>query len=78
MKQNRRILLVDDEPYNLLALQVLLFQCGYPNIKYLIDIAYNGKEALDMVKKAFALKQFSYGLILIDCSMPIMDGYEAS
>ena len=53
MKYNRKILLVDDEPYNLLALQVMLFQCGYPNIKYLIDIAYNGKEALEMVKKAF-------------------------
>ena len=50
MKQNRRILLVDDEPYNILALQVLLYQCGYPNLKQLIDVAYNGKEAFDLVQ----------------------------
>lgn len=42
MKTNRRILIVDDEAYNLLALQVMLFQCGYPSIKYIIDEAFNG------------------------------------
>ena len=47
MKNNRRILIVDDEPYNQLALQIILFQCGFPNIKYLIDNAYNGKEAVE-------------------------------
>ena len=78
MKQNRRILLVDDEPYNILALQVLLQQCGYPNLKQLIDVAYNGKEAFDLVQQAYIQKSHSYGLILIDLSMPIMDGYEAS
>ena len=49
MKYNRRILIVDDEPYNLLALQIILFQCGFPKIKYLIDTAYNGKEAVELV-----------------------------
>jgi CheY-like chemotaxis protein len=31
-----------------------------------------------MVKKAYIDKQFSYGLIFMDCSMPIMNGYDAS
>lgn len=29
---NRRILIVDDEPYNLMGLEVLLQQTGYKNI----------------------------------------------
>ena len=31
-----------------------------------------------MVKKAYNSKKFSYGLIFMDCSMPIMNGYDAS
>jgi CheY-like chemotaxis protein len=73
---NRKILIVDDEPYNLIALKIMLSKCGIP--EELIDRAYNGQEAYEMVQKAFKLKQFSYGLIIMDCSMPIMDGYEAT
>jgi CheY-like chemotaxis protein len=35
-------------------------------------------EAIDLVKQAFQEKGFSYGLIFMNCSMPIVDGYEAS
>ena len=38
----------------------------------LVDVANNGQEALDLVK------EHSYGLIFMDCSMPIMDGFEAT
>jgi CheY-like chemotaxis protein len=72
----RRILLVDDEPYNLIALKIMLSKCNIP--EDLIDRAYNGQEAYEMVQKAYKLKQYSYGLIIMDCSMPIMDGYEAT
>ena len=78
MKNNRRILIVDDEPYNLLGMQIVLEQCGFKGIKHLVDTAHNGENAFTMVKKAYNEKQFSYGLILMDLSMPVMDGYEAS
>ena len=44
----------------------------------MVDTAHNGEIAYNLVKKAFTEKQFSYGLIFMDCSMPVMDGYEAS
>lgn len=43
-----------------------------------IHKATNGREAVDKVIKAHEGGKFSYGLIFMDCSMPIMDGYEAS
>ena len=44
----------------------------------IIDTAYNGQQALEMVRKAFERQSYSYGLIFMDCSMPVMDGYDAS
>ena len=61
-----------------MALKVLLLQAGYPTISEVIHHAYNGKEAVDKIKEAYYKKNFSYGLILMDCSMPVLDGYEAS
>ena len=78
MMNNRRILIVDDEPYNLFGMQIVLNQCEHQGVKYLVDTAHNGENAYNMVKKSFNEMQFSYGLIFMDCSMPVMDGYEAS
>jgi len=46
-------MMVDDEPYNLLGLSVILEQSGINNILEIVDKAFNGKEALDLVKKAY-------------------------
>ena len=43
----------------------------------IIDEAYNGLQALDKVVEAY-FNGFSYGIIIIDCSMPILDGYDAT
>ena len=67
----RRILIVDDEPFNLIGLRVILNNV-VTNIDHLIDTAKNGLEAFE------AAKHGTYGLIFMDCSMPIMDGYEAT
>ena len=53
MNNNRRILIVDDEPYNILGLTIVLQQSGVKNILDIVDKAVNGKIAVNMVKKAY-------------------------
>ncbi len=61
------VLLVEDNPVNLRVAQKLLELSGIKN-----TTAENGKEAIAH------LKQRSFDLILMDCQMPIMDGYQAT
>jgi CheY-like chemotaxis protein len=45
----------------------------------ILDKANNGQEALDIVKEKLEMVNgYSYGIIFMDCSMPILDGYKAS
>ena len=53
MNENRRIMIVDDEPYNILGLSIILKQSGFPNIHSIIDGAHSGLEALDLVISAY-------------------------
>lgn len=62
-----KILLVEDNEVNQLVAKYMLEQMGLR-----VDICVNGIEAIDQ------LKQNSYELILMDCQMPEMDGYEAT
>ena len=41
------------------------------------DVASHGQEALDMLLQA-TIDNAPYNLVLMDCQMPIMDGYQAS
>ena len=62
------VLLVEDNELNQdLALQVLKSK----GIK--ADLAVNGQEAVDMFQE-----NHHYDCILMDCQMPVMDGYEAT
>ncbi len=63
----QRILLVDDSKVIQKLTEFQLKALGYT-----VDIAENGYQALQ------ALKQNSYGLILMDCLMPEMDGYQTT
>ena len=66
-----RILMVEDNQINQLVVQNLLDIMG---LDY--AIANDGLEALDVLNQASELSQFS--LILMDCQMPKMDGYQAT
>jgi len=68
-KGEKSILIVDDDPFNILALSSLLKQIGY-----LTESANNGKEAVEKVLK----NPNKYKLIFMDIQMPIMNGYEAA
>lgn len=61
---DKAVLLVEDNEVNLKVAQKLIDYIGYP-----FDVARNGMEGLEKVKKR------SYRMILMDCQMPIMDGY---
>lgn len=65
-----RILLAEDNELNQEIATAILEDAGFS-----IDIAGNGKIAVDMLEKS---KPGYYQLILMDVQMPEMDGYEAS
>ena len=68
-----KILLVED---NIINQEIIIGLLKSSEIE--IDIASDGKQALDMFKQSTTLKGNKYNLILMDIQMPIMDGYEAT
>ena len=62
-----RILLVEDNPVNQLVAKGMLSKLGCE-----VMVAAHGGEALRQ------LAQHRFDLVLMDCNMPVMDGYEAS
>ncbi|MBG0830255.1 MASE1 domain-containing protein [Planomonospora sp. ID67723] len=62
-----RLLLVEDNELNRMAAMEVLTLLGYH-----ADLATNGEEAIAMTEKT------QYQAILMDCQMPVMDGYTAT
>ena len=67
-----KILLAEDGPDNQRLLSFMLKKAGAS-----VDIAENGRAAVEMVWKAVEQSAY-YDLVLMDMQMPIMDGYEAT
>ncbi len=63
----KRVLVVEDNAVNQLV--VLGYLKHYP---VEVKAVLNGQEALDQLASS------SYNLVLMDCAMPVMDGYEAT
>jgi len=66
-----RILVVEDNATNQLVVTMMLSQLGFS-----AETAENGRVAIDML--AEESEEPPYTLILMDCQMPEMDGFEAS
>jgi ammonium transporter, Amt family len=62
-----RILLVEDNEINQLVAQEILSQAGYE-----CELANNGREAVEQVTTG------DFDLVVMDCQMPVMDGFEAT
>lgn len=80
----RRILLIDDEIFNLVSLKFLI-GISVKNLGFseeqafsLIDFASNGQDAMQKIGKLFDNHNQQYSLIFTDCEMPIMNGYHSS
>jgi len=65
--RNLRILLAEDNPTNRMVAKIMLEKAGH-----WIDVAANGSEAVQ------AIRAFPYDMVLMDVSMPEMDGIEAT
>jgi len=63
---NVRILVVEDNMVNQIVATEILEQGGY-----IVDTAENGQEAIDKLHENF-------DIILMDCQMPVLDGFAAS
>ncbi len=62
-----RILVVDDDYASRVMAKIHLKKMGF-----LVETASNGKEALEIISEEV------FDLVLMDCQMPVMNGYEAT
>lgn len=65
--QGKRILIVDDNEINQFVATEQVEQAGFE-----VDVAGNGQKAVELVMAK------SYAAVLMDCQMPVMDGYTAA
>jgi len=64
------LLLAEDNAFNQKIAATMLKKIGFE-----VDVAQNGQEALD---KIAADDDGHYGVVFMDCEMPVMDGYKAT
>ena len=67
VEESLKILLVEDVHINVMVATAILSNMGHN-----VDVARNGRIALEK------LRQDDYDLVLMDCQMPEMDGYECT
>ncbi len=67
LHQHAKILVVEDDHLSQTIITTMLSKIGYQS-----DVAGNGLEALRLLSEQY------FDLVLMDCQMPVMDGYTAA
>ncbi|MEM7308602.1 MAG: response regulator [Planctomycetota bacterium] len=62
-----RVLIAEDNPVNQKVIERMVLRAGY--VPTVVD---NGSQAVELIKRE------AFGIVLMDCQMPEMDGYEAT
>ena len=70
---SKKILVVDDDLMNLMVIEQYLKLFHLSSAR-----AMNGMEAYKIIKKDLINQNQEYSLIIMDCNMPILDGFQAS
>lgn len=68
LEHRNKILVAEDNPINQIVAQAMLQQIGYAHV----TIVENGQEAVNAVLTG------GFDAILMDCRMPVLDGYDAT
>jgi len=71
-KSKGLVLVVDDNYFNIVIVKNLLETFGYQ-----VQTALSGQEAIEKFEDSIN-KGFSFFLILMECQMPLMDGFETT
>jgi CheY-like chemotaxis protein len=74
-----KILIVDDEKFNYDIIEGFLMILEFEQREFMTEYAYNGEMAVQKIRDSIEMHDpFRYSLILMDCNMPFLDGYEAT
>jgi CheY-like chemotaxis protein len=66
-RAQQRILIVEDNPVNQRMASIVLKKAGWPH-----EVVEDGRRAVELTRAA------RFDLVLMDCQMPGMDGFEAT
>ena len=69
---------MDDQQFNIQALVIILRSRLKLDTDRLCAFATNGREALEQVRRSILNDRDGFDLILMDCNMPFVDGYQAT
>lgn len=72
---------MDDQSYNIKALEIILKTRFALNVDKMVVRAFHGRQAVEMVEKNLRAHNYSstsLRLILMDINMPFMDGIDAT
>ena len=79
VRNHQKILIVDDEKFNCDIIYGFMMILGLRNRADIAEFAFNGEEALRKIQHAVHNNNpYKYSIIMMDCNMPFMDGYDAT